>query len=188
MSPPVSIDNILQENVCQPIEETWIVVYHWMQTGGLMMRAMAILAVCAMVLSGCGQLKDDAFIALGDWSFRVNGQSIQQSVKVSGSEMTEEGFIFVKVNMTFKNDTDQPRAFMAGMFTMELEDSAGSSSMNELFVEGGLDTADVKSKSEVTGDFFFKMQGNMQTNPSGMKLKLMNIGMREEPKAEYILK
>jgi hypothetical protein len=155
------------------------------------MVAILILPFLAVACGEAQPSKDEGkneFASLGDWSVRVNGYSVVDRIKVNGRETTDIGCVYVKIDMTFANNSDTDRAFMSGMFTMDLDDLKGNRAANELFVEGGLDTADVKAGQTVDGSFFFKMSGDMNLDPAGMKLSFTNIGQKEYPTAEVILK
>lgn len=156
--------------------------------------ALVVLTVC---VAGCGYESpgsDEAsfppkeFVPVGDWSAKVNGQSVVDSVMVNGSKVAEDGKVFVKVNLTFKNDSGTDRIFMLGMLNPSLVDAAGNVSPYELFVEGALDKVDTKANETATGDVFFKVVGDMTLKPEGMKLVLENLGVKEQPKVTIELK
>ncbi len=164
-----------------------------------MKKIAAILALVVLIagFAGCGSeppgsdeksLPPKEFVAVGDWSAMVNGQSVVDSIMVNGSKVTEDGKVFAKVNLTFKNDSGDDRIFMLGMLNPSLVDAAGTVSPYELFVDGALDKVDTKMNETVTGDVFFKVTGDMTLKFEGMKLVLENLGVREQPKATIDLK
>lgn len=162
--------------------------------------AALLMVLIPMVVIACGgddsvtpenggsKLPDPEFSNLGEWAIKVDGHSVVNSVKVNGQEKTEEGYVFVKVDITARNNMDQDRIFMIGMHSPELYDSKGNKALYELFVEGALDTADCKAGETVSGSVYFKMPGEMAMSAKGMRLKLINIGQKELPEAEIILK
>lgn len=164
-----------------------------------MKRIAAIMALVVLVagFAGCGaeppgsdenSLPPKEFVAVGDWSALVNGQTVVDSIMVNGSKVTEDGKVFVKVNLTFRNDSGDDRIFMLGMLNPSLVDATGTVSPYELFVEGALDKVDAKKNETVTGDVFFKVTGDMTLKFEGMKLVLENLGVREQPKVTIDLK
>lgn len=138
--------------------------------------------------NGSSKLSDPEYSNLGEWAVKVDGQSVVSSIKVTGQEKTEEGYVFVKVDISVRNNMDQDRVLMIGMLAPELEDGNGNKSQYELFVDGALDKADCKAGETVKGSIYFKMPGNMNLSATGMKLTMTHIGQREQPKAEIILK
>ncbi|MBP7732899.1 MAG: DUF4352 domain-containing protein [Caldisericia bacterium] len=138
--------------------------------------------------NGGSKLPDPEFANLGEWAVKVDSQSVVKSIMVTGQEKTEEGYVFVKVDITARNNMDQDSMFMLGMLTPELDDGKGNISQYELFVDGALDKVDCKAGETVSGSIYFKMPGDMNLVTAGMKLNMTHIGQREQPKAEIILK
>jgi hypothetical protein len=167
-----------------------------------MIRRIALMLITiaiAFTLTACGndankpndsetKLQDPEYAGLGEWAVKVDGQSVVQSIKSQGEEKTEQGYVFVKVDITARNNTDQDRSFMLGMLAPELEDAKGNKSQYEMFVEGALDKEDCKAGMTVSGSIFFKMPGDINLVTTGMKLAMTYLGQREQPKAEIILK
>jgi hypothetical protein len=172
------------------------------------LSTLLTIFVCTALFSGCGTATEDKQVddqvnppdnkteqvsngqtsMLDVWEVAINGQSITQSVVVQGETKKDDGYVYVKVNMSAKNTSKATRVFMLGMCNPELDDLKGNLAQYELFVEGGLDKADCKPGDTATGDIFFKIPGDMNTNPAGMKLKFTYLGSKEQPQVEIVLK
>lgn len=158
-----------------------------------------IVTVVAFAMAACGndasitvddqpKLQDPEYAGLGEWAVKVDGQSVVPSIKQQGVEKTEQGYVFVKVDITARNNTDQDRSFMLGMLAPELEDLKGNKSQYELFVDGAINKEDCKAGMSISGSIYFKMPGDASLATAGMKLAMTYLGQREQPKAEIILK
>ena len=169
---------------------------------------MLTTLVCAALFVGCGTANPDKQIddkvdnsenqskplsnastsTLDVWEVTINGQSIVQSIVVQDETKKDDGYVYVKVNMSAKNTSNATRVFMLGMCNPELDDLKGNLSQYEFFVDGGLNKADCKPGDVASGDIFFRIPGDMNTNPVGMKLKFTYLGARDQPQVEFLLK
>lgn len=169
---------------------------------------MLTVLVCATLFAGCGTATDDKQVddkvnppnnkseqvsngqtsMLDVWEVTINGQSVVQSIVVQGETKKDDGYVYVKVNMSAKNTSKATRVFMLGMCNPELDDLKGNLAQYELFVEGGLDKADCKPGDIASGDVYFKIPGGANTNPAGMKFKFTYLGSKEQPQLEFVLK